>query len=99
MRLPWCRGYDYAMGPDYVPVAFAARWIGKAESTIRNMLDDGRLAGTTGDQPVRPRRYVKVDGKGRLMAPDGQPVESSGSPDALRNLSQRVECPWNERCR
>lgn len=60
---------------DEVSTTTAAKRLGVSASTVLNWLRSGRLAGRRGDQPVRPRWYVAVDGAGHPLAPDGAPFQ------------------------
>lgn len=80
-----------------VPPKIAAERLGRSESTVRKMLDNGDLRGFKDLQPLRPRRYVEVDERGLPLGRDGHPHPLSGRvPDvgammALAELTARVD--------
>lgn len=65
----------------------AAEVLGVHPSTVINMIRDGRLAGSPGPQPARPRWRVQVDGEGRLLTPEGRVV----NPARVRPISRSVD--------
>lgn len=72
-----------AMDARYIAASVAARRLGVSPTTIRNWLRDGRLQGSWGPQPSRPRCYV-------LTAEDGRPLDGDGRPIASVHGSTRM---------
>ncbi len=71
---------------DHISTSEAARLLGVSASTVRNWLRDGRLQGSEGAQPQRPRLWVRVD-------EEGMPLGS----DSVRNRAKRYGEPIERR--
>jgi hypothetical protein len=83
----------------WVSTSKAAERLGVSPSTVRNMLNEGRLSGDRGAQPVRRRWQVRVNAEGYLVDEEGQVVAGQKAPraslemevDELRGRVERIE--------
>ncbi len=80
----------------FVSTAEAASRLGVDPATAINMINDGRLGGTRGTQPSRPRWKVHVDSDGYLLDGAGVRVSDQTRPpinveESLRRLGERLE--------
>lgn len=75
----------------YIGTSEAARRLGVSSATVRNWIRDGRLQGTRGTQPSRPRCFVLVDAAGRPLGAGGTPLQPyrGAAPEGERPPSER----------
>lgn len=68
------------MNEDEISTGSAASWLGYSDATIRNWIDQDKIHARRGDQPQRPRWYVRVDEEGWPLDQQGRRIPTkSGS--------------------
>lgn len=78
-----------------ISVGEAARRLRVSPGTVRNWIRDGKVAATRGDQPIRHRHRVWVDGDGCVLGPDGGRLPfvmaDGGQTPQLDDLQRQVD--------